>query len=321
MLETNSRLLATYLDAYQITHASHYKDAAKKTVSYMFACLASKDGCFFGSQDADGEGEYYGKKLEDRQKMPAPSVDKTIYVNLNCMAASAFIKAYLMLGEEYCMEFALKTINLLSGSQNTIGHCYSEGSKDSAGGLTADYAFMIKALLDAYELTGDKAYLERADNLAQFLLKNMQDKEGGFFDRKHSEEDIGYLKIRNKSLTENSLCAENFLRLGILFARDEYKKIAEKTLETFVNSYQRYGLHSAAYAAAIEKFLDPIEIIAVGIRVPGLLRHFDGRKVVQVLEEKDAQKKGYTKGLYICYRMACRKFDSAEEALLYLQSI
>ena len=327
MLETNASLLSNYLDAYNITKDSRYRTAIEKTIDYVKNYICHSEGGFYGSQDADGEDEYYGRGIDERRNMETPAIDKTIYVNYNAMMVSSFIKAFVILGNEYCREFALQTIDFLMKNcyeQSKGMHHYYDAKENKVGshGLTADNIYMIKALLDAYELTGDKNHLDYAIQIADFLLRSLHDKKGGFIDKMPNEEDVGYLKMLNKPLTDNAIAAENFLRLGVLLADDTYKETAEKTLEYFVNDYKRYSTFAARYAAAIEKFIDPIEIVVIGENHLPLLAHTDGRKIVQRLSADSdiAKKKGYKeKGIYICRGMTCNRFDDAEAAVKWLE--
>jgi len=324
MLEANAALIGIYVDGYQILKNGRYKSAVEKTISYIKNYLAHSDGGFYGSQDADGEDEYYGRNIEERRKMDTPLIDKTIYVNLNAMMVSAFVKASII-GNEYCRVFALKTIEFLWNNCYEKGkgmaHYYNiEEKKAHIHGLASDNIFMAEAMLDAYELTGNAKYLEQARQLGKFLLQ-FQDKDGGFFDRLSNEDDLGYLKMQNKPLVENSAAAELFFRLGVFLPDENHKKTAEKTLEVFVNDYHKYSINAARYALAIEKFLDPIEVVAVGTAHAPLLQHSDGRKILQVLAEGDeiAKKKGYARGIYVCKGMACQRFETAEEAVQWLE--
>ncbi|MDA2915015.1 hypothetical protein MYX77_13870, partial [Acidobacteriia bacterium AH_259_A11_L15] len=53
-----------------------------------------------------------------------------------------------------------------------------------AGGMLDDQVFMAAALLDAFELTGDRRYFEHAERAMKLALEKFWDADGGgFFDR------------------------------------------------------------------------------------------------------------------------------------------
>lgn len=57
MLYDNALLAETYLEAYVILKKSYYKRIVKKILDYTEREMMAQDGGFFGSQDADSEGE------------------------------------------------------------------------------------------------------------------------------------------------------------------------------------------------------------------------------------------------------------------------
>ena len=283
---------------------------------------------FYGSQDADGEDEYYGKPIEERRKMELPYIDKTIYTNLSSLMAAAFLEAYLVLGIDYCRDFALKTIDFLTQKcydrEKGMFHYYD--TEAHVSGLATDNISMMEALLSCFEITADKKYLEYAEQIAKFLIENLKEKDGAFFDRVKMEDDIGHLKMRNRPIGENAAAAECFSKLCIFTGDGSYKKIAEEALEDFSAEYERYFIHAASYGMAIEKFIDPVEIVVVGIKdeLLNMLKYSEPRKVVVFIDLKEdkalAAKKGYsTEGIYVCHKMACNKFDKAEDAIKYLE--
>ncbi|MBI2076442.1 MAG: thioredoxin domain-containing protein [Candidatus Aenigmarchaeota archaeon] len=326
MLETNAGLLINCLHAYQITADEKYRKAAEKTIGYIKNYLSNPEGGFYGSQDADGEDAYYGKPIEGRRKMEPPFIDKTIYTNLSSLMAAAFLEAYLVLDIEYCKEFALRTVEFL------LQNCYDKdkgmlhyyNGKANISGLATDNIYFMRALLDCSIY--DKKYLEHAEALARFLIENLKEKGGAFFDRIKGDDDIGQLRMRNKPINDNSVAAECFLMLAVFTGDESYKKIAEEILEDFSAEYKRYGIHAAGYALAIENFIDPVEIAVAGMKdeLLKMLKYFEPRKIIVFIDlEKDramAEKKGYTEeGVYVCHKMACNKFVNADEAIKYLE--
>jgi hypothetical protein len=117
---------------------------------------------------------------------------------------------------------------------------------------------MARALLDAHEVTGDSTYLDRAGELARLLIDRFADKDGGgFFDTWDAAEDIGRLTERQKSLQDNTACAEVFIRLHHLTRSEEHKRVAQATLEAFASSYHALGHLAAAYARQVDLLLNP----------------------------------------------------------------
>ena len=101
---------------------------------------------------------------------------------------------------------------------------FHDGTEPRVLGLLGDQAHTARALLDAHEVTGDSTHLDRALELARFLLDRFVDREnGGFYDVWDEVEDVGRLKDRQKSIQDNTVCAEVFLRLHHLTRDDDYR--------------------------------------------------------------------------------------------------
>jgi hypothetical protein len=143
---------------------------------------------------------------------------------------------------------------------------FHDGAQPRMLGLLGDQAHTAKALLDGHEVTGDSTYLDRALELARFMLDRFVDREhGGFFDVWDEVEDVGRLKDRQKSIQDNTVCAEVFLRLHHLTRNEDYQTIAQGTLEAFVSGYPHMGYFASGYARQVDTLLNPpAEVNIVG---------------------------------------------------------
>ncbi len=68
MLYDNALLIIAYIEAFQITKNSVYKEIAKKTLDYILRVMTSEEGGFYCAEDADSEGEegkFYTWTLEE----------------------------------------------------------------------------------------------------------------------------------------------------------------------------------------------------------------------------------------------------------------
>ena len=303
MLETNAGMIENYLDGYALTKKEKYKEIAEKTIEYVKKVLYDRQkGAFYGSQDADEE--YYKLNEAERRKRKTPSVDKTFYTDLNAMMVSAFLKASVVLDNKGLREIGLKAIEfLLKNSVSDMAGHYFDG-KQNLGGLLSDQVYLIKCLLDAYEITHDKKYLKESESLTKIVLDKFYDKElGGFFDRLKDESEVGNLNIPFKPIFENSVMAGNLLRLYHLTENEDYKKEAKATLLVLLDNYESYGFMASHYGLAVEKFLTPVVIDIIGESgnskdiLDASLKIFEPRKIVKFLDaskdKKTIKEKGY----------------------------
>jgi uncharacterized protein YyaL (SSP411 family) len=270
MAEDNAKLLAVYLHAFQLTGKALYREKAEGIVSYVQGNLSDPErGGFFGSQDADEE--YYKLDLPARKKRKAPAVDRTLYTNYNALFISSFLLASTVLEKEEIGKFALKTLDriLSLGKKSSLPfHYVREGESPMLNGFLADYATLINSLLDAYEFSGELAYLEATIKIADECIQNLNDKDQqGFYDIPTSDSNLGELKTRDKPIDENSLVAAALLRLSGITGKDHYATIAGKTLNLFNQDYERYGLSASSYALAVDSYLNgPLGITIVAAR-------------------------------------------------------
>lgn len=331
MCEDNAQLLTNYLEAYQVTGETAFSDTAKGILAYVNVKLSDQEnGGFYGSQDADEI--YYKLNLRERQKLEAPRIDQTLFVNWNAMMSSAYLLASVVLDDSSYQDFALKTVKLLletSFSSKTGTAHYIIGGKSHLSGLLTDQAYMMKCLIDSYQVTSDRNFLDKAESLAEFILDKLWNETGGFYDKPKESSAIGALKLLDKPLAENSVAADALLRLHHYTGSQKYLDVAKKTLEFFSSAYQQYGIMGAVYGLAVEVYLYPMQIHIVGSLKDNMthrfldesLRAYNPLKVVEVIDPTTDAERLKTLGYpvkdvpttYVCFEGACNSVDDPEE--------
>jgi hypothetical protein len=268
MLEDNAKLLSNLLALYRITKDDSHAETARQTIDYLETKLRDKErGYFYGSQDADEQ--FYKLSKEGREHAEEPYIDRTCYTSWNAMAISAYLEASWTLDKPELKEIAVQALEFLwkkcRDPKRGMYRFYGGGAPRILG-LLGDQAHTAKALLDAHEVTGDPMYLERAGELARLLLALFVDREnGGFYDVWDDVEDVGRLKDRQKSIQDNTVCAEVFLRLHHLTRDDDCRTIAQGTLEAFTSAYPHMGYFAAGYAREVDQIHNlPAEVNIVG---------------------------------------------------------
>lgn len=331
MCEDNAKLLVNYLEAYQVTGEDVFEETAHGILSYVNANLSDQDnGGFYGSQDADEE--YYKLSLLERRKRTSPRIDTTLYTNWNAMMISAYLLASVVLKNISYRKFALRTVDLLLeksfSSRKGMYHYYFEGKKHRPGLLT-DQASMIRCLTDAYQSTSDRKFLNYAESVAKFMLNNLWNEAGGFYDRPKNAEALGALRTLNKPFDENSIAADAFLRLHYLTGNKKYLETAKTTLEHFGSTYRRYGIMAAAYGLAAELYLRPVQIHIVGPKKDSVTRVFldesfkvyNPLKVIEILDPaEDTERLTNLKypvtkipRAYVCFEGTCTSVEDPKE--------
>jgi uncharacterized protein YyaL (SSP411 family) len=331
MCEDNAKLLVNYLEAYQVTGESVFRDTAKGILEYVNAKLSDQEnGGFYGSQDADEA--YYKLSLSERVKRTPPRVDKRLFVNWNCMMSSAYLLAAVVLDDQSLQDFALRTVNLLLdtsfSSENGVAHYLMEGKRHLSGLLT-DQVHMMRCLIDCYQLTLDRKFLDSAEKIAEFILDKLWSDSGGFYDKPEETGGFGALKLLDKPLEENSVAADALLRLHHLTGKQKYLETARKTLEFFVSSIQRYGIMGCLYGLAAELHLHPMQVHIVGSRkdyvtrrfLTESLRAYNPLKVVEVIDPAADTERLKSLGYpvadvpkaYVCFEGTCNLVEEPEK--------
>jgi uncharacterized protein len=219
---------------------------------------------------ARAKGSLLRARLERR---PTPAVDRTLYVGWNAMFVSAYLEAANVLDRVQCREFALKTLDriLEEAWEESTGFLHRVGGPPLEGSLD-DQVFAAAALLDAYEATFERRYLDTAERAIRRAVERFGDPDGGgFFDRAKDARPMGGMAVLRKPLQDsptpgaNPVAAIVLDRLHALTGETAYRAWAEKTLEAFVGLIQRYGLFVATYAeAALLHARHPLEVIVTG---------------------------------------------------------
>ncbi|OLE68058.1 hypothetical protein AUF78_17960, partial [archaeon 13_1_20CM_2_51_12] len=296
MAEDNAKLLAVYLHAFQLTGKELYRDRAEGIVKYVSTSLSDQEhGGFFGSQDADEE--YYKLELSGRKTRKTPAIDRTLYTNYNAQLISSFLLSSVVLDRPELGKFAIKSLDrilALPADRGLPFHYWKEEEGVKLKGLLIDYGSLLHTLLDAYEYSARRAYLEKAIAIADDSIEKLNDKtSGGFYDIPLEDSNLGELRMRDKPMDENSVMANGLLRLSWLLERTDYATIAGKALGLFNADYERYGVTGASYALALDSYIDgPIGITIIaspkskesGSFGAGALKLYPGRRYVRYLD-------------------------------------
>jgi uncharacterized protein YyaL (SSP411 family) len=208
-----------------------------------------------------------------RRRRPTPAVDTTLYVAWNAMFVSAYLEAATVLDRADCRAFALKTLAriLQEAWEESQGFLHRVGGPRLEGSLD-DQVFAAAALVDAYEATFDRRYLDTAERAMRRAMDRFGDPDGGgFFDRPNDAQPMGGIDVRRKPLQDsptpgaNSVAAMVLDRLYALTGEASYRVWAERTLEAFIGPIPQYGLFASTYAlAALLHARHPLEVIVTG---------------------------------------------------------
>jgi uncharacterized protein YyaL (SSP411 family) len=303
MLEDNARLAGLYLEAAVLADGpgALYRAAAEGTIDYLLATLwRAHPPAFGGSQDADEH--YYRLDAAGRAELPEPFVDPTVYVDWNALAARALLRAAPVLQRPELTERAVEVLGFLweHGRRDAaMAHYLTPAGEAGPGApLLVDQATMASALLDAYEVTAERQWLESAQALAGWAGERLRAADGRLHDRlAEPGASAGLLAHPLPVLEENALMTEVLLRLEAYTGESAWRDRAREILTAWATHYAEHGVAAAAYGQALLRYLErPDHIVVVGSRGDAAARRLHGAalsaprplRTVQLLDPDDA---------------------------------
>ncbi len=120
--------------------------------------------------------------LAARERRKRPRVDQAVLIDRNALMAAAFLAAAPALKDQELARIALDDLDYLRAHARDADGSYFHVISDSqatVSGLLADQAFMVRAMLAAYQSTGRSTYLTEAGKLADLVLKEYRDPASG----------------------------------------------------------------------------------------------------------------------------------------------
>jgi hypothetical protein len=249
-----------------------------------------KGNILYVANDASEIAKKTGKRVEEveevlqrgretlfaaREKRPRPHLDDKILTGWNGLMISAFARAAQAFDEQKYLQTAKRAAtfvlaNLQDPQSKTLLRRFRDGEAKFPAHLD-DYAFFIQGLLDLYEADLDFAWLELARELTETQARLFWDeKDGGFFDSAGNDKRI---LLRTKDDYDgaepsgNAVAAMNLLRLSQIFNRDEWRQMAEKTINLFSGRLAQIPSAMPQMLAAVDLALaKPQQIIIAGDR-------------------------------------------------------
>jgi uncharacterized protein YyaL (SSP411 family) len=134
---------------------------------------------------------------------------------------------------------------LLTHLKNADGRLY-RSHKDGDSRINAvleDYANLIDALLELYQLTFDTRWFVEARHLAEFALARFSAPDGGFFD---TSDDHEILIVRPRNMQDNAtpsgntMLAKQLIRLAAYTGDSRFDEAARATLSLLSEALRQY---------------------------------------------------------------------------------
>jgi len=324
MLEVNAGLIRSYANAALMFRSERYRKIVRQSTAFVLDRLFDRaSGALYGSMDADES--YYQAK--DRRKLKQPAVDQTVYADGASLMISAFASAWAATGDASLLKTAGSAADLLMGSMYRPGdgvlHWQGSG-RAGLPGLLNDNALYGSALLDLYEATGERRWLDRAGLIGQFITKRFYDPVGRRFRATLAAPDPlpaggGGLAELNDYMA-NCRAIRFLARLASSAQDKDRRRIVEAALATLAANSRQFSTRVATYGLALRQVVEePMEItiVAEGGRAREYLAAvgtvFLPEKVVRIYspteDREEIRSYGYKpqEAVYLCRGKRCAK--------------
>jgi len=209
------------------------------------------------------------KLLAAREKRVRPGRDEKVLVSWNALAIRGMAHAGRVFGREAWLESARRALGFVRASMWQGGRLLAT-YKDGRAHLNAyldDYAFLLAALMEVLQARFSRDELEFAEELAEVLLDQFEDREAGgfYFTARDHERLIHRPKPGHDNATPsgNAVAAWSLGRLAALTGEDRYARAAERTLELFFPLMREYPAGFASMALALDEAIVPPSVLVL----------------------------------------------------------
>jgi uncharacterized protein YyaL (SSP411 family) len=265
MLYDNGQLLKLYSRAYLKYNEPLFLETASLISKYLFETLKLDSELFSASQNAESEGRegyYYLFSKEEfeeellnkitrfefdsdsfhlpaqplsnsimetlneiRASKIAPEIDHKVIISWNALTIEGLFYYYLASGEKAILKQAKASLNAALSDSKSLRHVAGDPSSNA---VLEDYAFLAKTALTAYQITGERYYLEAAIELADEAIDRFEMSESPLFANSPKNLSSGVPRIINSSdgvlPNPNAILSSTLYDLSHITGVESYKK-------------------------------------------------------------------------------------------------
>lgn len=270
------------------------------------------------------------KKLFERRKSRIyPGLDDKCLTSWNALLITALAEASAIFDNAEFYKLAENAANYLVTSLKEETGILYRNKKGGIPGFLDDYAFLIEAFIQLYQVDFNEKWLLEADELVKFVSEHFNSNESpALFYTSDLDKALIARKfevIDSVMPSSNSVMAQNYEKLGLLLDNNEYADRAIEMLKPMVSSILKYnGSYSNWALQLLNKVVGVNEIALTGNAIKenfkALNKYFIPNKIViagtnsnlPLLKDKD----GTQSNIYICKNKTCSlPVETLDEAL------
>ncbi len=213
------------------------------------------------------------KLLAARNNRVRPLLDDKIILGWNALMNTACCKVYGATGNEEYRNLAVRNMEFLwDNLAEKKGKGFHHTWKNNTAKYPAfadDLSFLVEALLNLQEVTGDTKWLEKARSVSEYVLEQFTEEGTGFFYYTPAgQQDV---ILRKKEVYDgavpsgNSVMAYNLLRLSVLLDKKDWKERSARLVSSLGKAVMRYPTSFGNWLClSLEMVTGTMEIAVVG---------------------------------------------------------
>jgi uncharacterized protein len=227
-----------FVELYQVTEAGNFERKNILNLSQPLEKTANEKNINY---DILIKRLEKNKKIlwEYREKRIPPLRDDKIITSWNAMMIKSFAYIGHKFNQQHYLDSAIKAANAILKNNITDNGELSRSSlsrQASIPALQEDYAYLAEALLQIYDATLDRQWLEKASSLTNDMLEKFWDEEnGGLFMSNQGKENL--LPSSPKEINDNATSSGNSVALKVLVRI--YKRTGKQHFHTYAQQLIR----------------------------------------------------------------------------------
>lgn len=214
------------------------------------------------------------KMLDARNQRVRPGLDDKILTSWNALTITGLVHAYQALGQQQFLQKAIRNADFIRKNMLQDDYRLMRNYKDGQVKINAfldDYAFLMEAFINLYQVTFDEEWLYDARKLAEYCIDHFYDEESRFFN--YTSDLDPPLIARKKELGDNvipgsnSAMGRNLHILGQYFPGTRFGELSDWMLSSMLGPILesgQTGFYSNWAILFLEKLSPTYEIAIVG---------------------------------------------------------
>lgn len=210
--------------------------------------------------------------LEKRKDRIRPGLDDKSLTSWNALMLKGYVDAYKALGDEKYLERAIKNAEFIQKhlwkGKAHLHRNYKDGNS-KINGFLDDYSFTIEAFVALYQVTFNKTWLQKANDLLEHVLLHFSDEQSGMFFYT-SDEDPSLIARKMELLdnvipSSNSSIAKSLFLVGSYLGNSRYIERSEQMLANVKPRLEKVISYHSNWGQLYFWLANPlIEIVVVG---------------------------------------------------------